>query len=606
MKVKIHSRLIHSANFLQSPVGNGLLFLTFILVLVNHSPSDVPVRVHDYLDHYFVLQVKWNQEIGFLNITQALNGVVNSVPSSALGFNDLDLTNLVFKVLKPATAYVVIDSAMRIIGYLGIYNFIKTFHRTSLLREYYAVFASLTFAFSNHIDTYKPSIMALPWILVLISRLSREKMLSWSTFLYLGVIFFVVQTLNFVYVGFFLILALFFIILRPNLIFQMSRLRYSLIFAYIIFASVVSQIRLIYLLGFTNFESHRESWPNISNGFGFFSSIQNVFNNILDLILRPTDTDSQAHVIMFTLVVVIVVFRKSESVNRLSLTERGVIRRRALYLSLMLLLFYVASSIETVNILRIANFTNLPFHFSRIINLTPVIVSLLFYYLLVLTGDGRNFTVSLKRRVTITVLLLIGSYGFSPMGGEINRYIYLQLAQNEKALLVVQNIYEKNHRTLTTSEIANKLINRSKSNSFRSYYDENEYTELVKSSRIPRSELRVISIGIDPMKAVFNKIYSFDGYVYNYSLDYKKTFRGIISPHLAYSEVERDYFDSWGSRAYVFYDPKETIEQVNWCVAYKLGVRQVITPQNFNLTSRQKVISMTQNMKMHQLAECER
>ncbi|MCR4650028.1 MAG: DUF6044 family protein [Lachnospiraceae bacterium] len=61
-----------------------------------------------------------------------------------------------------------------------------------------------------------------------------------------------------------------------------------------------------------------------------------------------------------------------------------------------------------------------------------------------------------------------------------------------------------------------------------------------------------IAYGMHPAVLEYNDISTLDGYVSFYSADYKSTFREMIEPELEKDEKNREYFDNWGGRAYVF------------------------------------------------------
>lgn len=52
--------------------------------------------------------------------------------------------------------------------------------------------------------------------------------------------------------------------------------------------------------------------------------------------------------------------------------------------------------------------------------------------------------------------------------------------------------------------------------------------------------------------AIYNGLNVADGYWTSYPLDYKHRFRQLIAPELAAVPTDATYFDTWGSRAYVF------------------------------------------------------
>jgi hypothetical protein len=88
--------------------------------------------------------------------------------------------------------------------------------------------------------------------------------------------------------------------------------------------------------------------------------------------------------------------------------------------------------------------------------------------------------------------------------------------------------------------------------SFQRFFAPDLFTEIDQFIGKPKDSYRVVSIGMHPTVAQFNGFYTLDGYLTNYSLSYKREFRGIISPELNKNAQIRDYFDGWGNRCYVF------------------------------------------------------
>ena len=61
-----------------------------------------------------------------------------------------------------------------------------------------------------------------------------------------------------------------------------------------------------------------------------------------------------------------------------------------------------------------------------------------------------------------------------------------------------------------------------------------------------------IAYGMHPAILNYNGIATLDGYYSFYPAEYKMQFRKLIAPELEIDPDNRDYFDSWGGRAYVF------------------------------------------------------
>jgi hypothetical protein len=62
----------------------------------------------------------------------------------------------------------------------------------------------------------------------------------------------------------------------------------------------------------------------------------------------------------------------------------------------------------------------------------------------------------------------------------------------------------------------------------------------------------VASLGIHPSISIYNGFYALDGYSTDYDLAYKKEFRKIIEPELNKNPALKQYFDTYGLRAYLF------------------------------------------------------
>lgn len=86
--------------------------------------------------------------------------------------------------------------------------------------------------------------------------------------------------------------------------------------------------------------------------------------------------------------------------------------------------------------------------------------------------------------------------------------------------------------------------------SYQEFYSE-ELFEQIKEN-IGYSGEWSIAYGMHPAVLEYNGIATLDGYLSYYSLDYKEKFRKLIEPELEIDEVNRNYFDSWGGRAYIF------------------------------------------------------
>ncbi|WP_254434109.1 DUF6044 family protein [Halobacillus sp. Marseille-Q1614] len=66
------------------------------------------------------------------------------------------------------------------------------------------------------------------------------------------------------------------------------------------------------------------------------------------------------------------------------------------------------------------------------------------------------------------------------------------------------------------------------------------------------SEYRVVSVAMHPTIPQYNGFYTLDTYNNTYPLEYKHKFREVIAPELEKSPKLKNYYDTWGGRAYVY------------------------------------------------------
>lgn len=75
---------------------------------------------------------------------------------------------------------------------------------------------------------------------------------------------------------------------------------------------------------------------------------------------------------------------------------------------------------------------------------------------------------------------------------------------------------------------------------------------IFEKTGLVQEEYRVASLGMCPAVTLEAGFYCIDGYSNNYSLEYKHAFREIIEAELEKCPSMKGYFDSWGSRCYLF------------------------------------------------------
>ena len=86
--------------------------------------------------------------------------------------------------------------------------------------------------------------------------------------------------------------------------------------------------------------------------------------------------------------------------------------------------------------------------------------------------------------------------------------------------------------------------------SFGEFYSEDLFREVRKE--IGYNGEWSAAYGFYPATLEYNGIATLDGYLGFYSQEYKEAFRRVIAPALERVEESREYFDTWGARAYLY------------------------------------------------------
>lgn len=88
--------------------------------------------------------------------------------------------------------------------------------------------------------------------------------------------------------------------------------------------------------------------------------------------------------------------------------------------------------------------------------------------------------------------------------------------------------------------------------SWESWYAEDLMAEIEQAIGRDMSTFRVVHLGMSPAPALMHGFYTADGYSNNYPLEYKHSFRRAMERELEKSPDTAVYFDTWGSRCYLF------------------------------------------------------
>ena len=122
---------------------------------------------------------------------------------------------------------------------------------------------------------------------------------------------------------------------------------------------------------------------------------------------------------------------------------------------------------------------------------------------------------------------------------------------------------------------------------YRNFYAAEQFSLIKQEIGSDPHSYRVASIDIHPVVAVYNGLYTVDGYSANYPLAYKHRFREAMSEFIDHNNFIQGVYDRWGSRCYLFgdgfnydeYDKERVLKRfyVNTDVLHDMGVRYIIS-----------------------------
>lgn len=106
--------------------------------------------------------------------------------------------------------------------------------------------------------------------------------------------------------------------------------------------------------------------------------------------------------------------------------------------------------------------------------------------------------------------------------------------------------------------------------SYRAYYAEDLFSKIKSYIGTDPSTYRVGCIAFEPAIAIYNGLYTVDGYFPTYPLEYKHKFQKIIQKPMVEDAGNRKLFLEWGSKCYLFdggesmlyFRPKATIKKL--------------------------------------------
>ncbi|WP_101842827.1 DUF6044 family protein [Halobacillus sp. Marseille-P3879] len=471
--------------------------LTMYLLPYFTLGGDTHIRVHDNLDSNIVWY-KLLAESGhfFAGPGATLPNVINGLPRSALP-SAFDAVAWLYVWLEPFTAYTISQTIMRFAAFFGMYLLLTRFVIPDWKKGWLTAGCSLAFAMLPFWPSGVLTIAGLPLAFYLFLQIRQQgKETPW----YIWMTLFVVPFLsNFIlsFIFFLGIMGVFW------LVEWIGKKHFNLPFFIAISGMTLIYLLKNYMLLYTmfidsSFTSHREE-----NELGH-KDLTGALDLFVDNFLNGHTHDLAVHNSIVLSVIIAAVFI---AIFRGDYPTRLVLLFAATpVLSLWYAFWYwegwrpLKDSIDLLN----------TFNFARIHFFDPMIWYLCFALALVI----------IVKRVKGGVLLAF-------------------------LLLSAQcwNVFQLNEES-KYSEINTPTFNE--------FYSVDLFEEIKNYIGEDPSSYRIISVAMHPTIAQYNGFYTLDTYNNTYPLEYKHKFREIIAGELEKSPVLRNYYDTWGGRAYVY------------------------------------------------------
>ena len=214
------------------------------------------------------------------------------------------------------------------------------------------------------------------------------------------------------------------------------------------------------------------------------------------------------------------------------------------------------------------------FSFDRVDRILPLAFTILFVLFILELKKEK-----LKKLLYFISFVSILSIQLQTPLPQVAKFILQKNMKIDKFFEIKKQILESNYisalNIITKKEnySSNEIkLKDSVNKTFDNYFKFDDYAfikNIVKKSKI-------MAVGLEPMVAVMNDIKVIDGYYTIYPLKYKIKFRKIIEKELENNAELKNYFDTFGSRVYAFYNDKNNI-MLNFKAAKTLGADYILS-----------------------------
>lgn len=520
----VFTRLYHKVNtwidFLDhSRLGwLGILLIGILLAPVLYLQKGCVFEFHDQLDETILSYVFAARFPG----AEIYEPIMNGLPAEGLK-PSAALFVWLYRLFPVFTAFLLQYVLVLCSAFYGMYGCVKKIGKSSII----AFLSGTVFAMLPFRPIYGLSVMGLPLLLLCILNL-REETERNKRILFInlcGIVYFALTT-NLVLIGY-VVLIVIAVIYLWELVIRKKNDKVLLLAGGILFLiyAILNLDLILQLFRSAQFVSHREEYVIYGSGF---------LTNLKDMLKTGTFHAYSYHKYMWIpigiAVILLFYFRKKQKeadglLRCMGMTAGWIVAFMALY-SILASDFVAALKNQMGGMIK-------SFQFERFCWALPAAWHLLFALALLAVWKMMKKKSALLGAVMIAVLYL-------------------------PTLLYVtkDSIFYQNINQINNGERTGYMT-------WESLYAEEVMSDIEKAIGRDMEEYRVASLGMCPVVSLMHGFYTIDGYSNNYPLSYKHEFGEILEGEMNLNSSIESYFNTWGSRCYLFYS--------QWGTYYKLA-----------------------------------
>jgi len=508
----------------------ALIVIALYLTPLYGLGENAPTLVHDNLDSnvgWFTTLANSGQLFGPMDVT--IPQVMNGIPRNSFG-SEFNVIQWLYLFFEPYTAYITNLTLMHLVAFVGMYLLLSRRILPGEDSRFIAIGVSLAFALLPFWPSGGLSVAGMPLLLYafLNIRGGHWSLIDWA------IVGFMPFYSSFALTGFFVLVALSTLWLYDLTVTRRLNPTFFLAIGLLCLVYCFVEYRLIFSMFIdTGYVSHRMEFVKIPTDFG--SALKTGVVNFFFGQYHAASLHTYFIGLSVAIATLILLINK----------KRYDLFVALIGLCAVISLFYGFINSEYLLIIRdfsvFQGFQLGRFHF-----LHPLLWFVIFALALKIIYSNLRY----GKQIAVIFLtlqiafLFTGAYGVT--GGSYQ--------PGGPGLLLTEEL------------------------SWDEFYSPDLFDEIDEAIALPKESYRVVSIGMHPTIPLYSGFYTLDSYQANYPLEYKHSFRKIMEKELAKSEKNRVYFDTWGSRCYLFSSELEN----NTCMNTKENSKPI---QNLEINS---------------------